>query len=117
MWGFTFFFIFFVVGRMGQSVVRSEPSAVDIEKLSTELDAVYEELQRCKAAQPQIQQQIDALTKSYHQMQRDLSKYDIDIRAINERLPLLRQQLKQQELRTKESVSDPKQVNKYKNYL
>ena len=97
-------------GRMGQSVVRGEPSAAEIATLETEMNKLFEECERLKAAQPALEDQVRTLSAALQKMHSDKSKFEIDIKAITERLPQLRSQLKLQEKKAAESVSDPKQV-------
>lgn len=97
-------------GRMGQKVVRNEPSNADIEKLQSQLDAVFEDCNKLRAKQQPLEQQIHVLTTALKDMTVDKNKFRIDLQTLKEQEPSLRTQLKAQEKKAAESVSDPKKV-------
>ncbi|XP_011164521.2 structural maintenance of chromosomes protein 4 [Solenopsis invicta] len=97
-------------GRMGQKVIRNEPSNADIEKLQLQLDTVFEECNRLRAKQKPLEEQIHVLSTSLKDMKVDRQKFGIEVQALNEQEPLLRSQLKEQEKIAANSVSDPKKV-------
>ncbi|XP_066588736.1 structural maintenance of chromosomes protein 4 [Prorops nasuta] len=97
-------------GRMGQKVVRNEPSTSDVEKLQVELEEVFEECNRLKARQHPLKDQIQTLSNALKDMTVDREKYRIEVRALREQEPQLQKQLKIQEKRAAETVSDPKKV-------
>ncbi|XP_012234509.1 structural maintenance of chromosomes protein 4 [Linepithema humile] len=99
-------------GRIGQKIVRNEPSSADIEKLQSQLDAVFDECNSLKAKQPLLEQQIHVLTTALRDMRIDRKKFGIEVQTLREQEPLLREQLKVQEKKVAESVSDSAKVAK-----
>lgn len=97
-------------GRMGQKVVRNEPSSADIEKLQSQLDTVFEECNKLRAKQQPLEQQIHVLSTALRDMKVDRQKFSIEVQALSEQEPSLRIQLKEQEKTAANSVSDPKKV-------
>lgn len=97
-------------GRMGQKVVRNEPSSADIEKLQSQLDTVFEECNKLRAKQQPLEQQIHVLSTALRDMNVDKQKFGIEVQALSEQEPSLRAQLKVQEKSAANSVSDPKKV-------
>ncbi|XP_015597298.1 structural maintenance of chromosomes protein 4 [Cephus cinctus] len=99
-------------GRMGQSVVRSEPSAADIEKLEKDLEIVYQECNSLRAKQQPLEGQIQTLSNALKDMTMDKEKFTIEVRALKEQEPLLKSQLKVQEKKVAEATSNPQKVKK-----
>lgn len=97
-------------GRMGQKVVRNEPSSADIEKLQSQLDTVFEECNKLRAKQQPLEQQIHVLSIALRDMKVDRQKFGIEIQALSEQEPSLRAQLKAQEKIAANSVSDSRKV-------
>ncbi|KMQ92929.1 structural maintenance of chromosomes protein 4 [Lasius niger] len=97
-------------GRMGQKVVRSEPSNADIEKLQSQLDAVFEECNSLRAKQQPLEQQIHVLTTALQDMKVDRQKFSIEVQTLREQEPSLQAQLEAQKKKTADSISDPKKV-------
>jgi len=97
-------------GRMGQKVVRNEPSSADVEELQSRLDAVFEECNSLRAKQPLLEQQIHVLTTALRDMKIDRKKFDIEVRTLREQEPVLQRQLEAQERKAVESVSDSAKV-------
>ncbi|KAL6258329.1 hypothetical protein P5V15_010277 [Pogonomyrmex californicus] len=97
-------------GRMGQKVMRNEPSTADIEKLQSQLDTVFEECNKLKARQQPLEQQVHVLSIALRDMKVDRQKFGIEVQALSEQEPSLRAQLKMQEKHAANSVSDPKKV-------
>lgn len=97
-------------GRMGQKVVRSEPSNADIEKLQSQLDVVFEECNSLRAKQQPLEQQIHVLTTALQDMKVDRQKFSIEVQTLREQEPSLQAQLKAQKKKTADSISDPKKV-------
>lgn len=97
-------------GRMGQKVVRNEPSSADIEKLQSQLDAVFEECNKLRAKQQPLEEQVHVLSTGLRDMKVDRQKFSIEVQALSEQEPSLRAQLKEQEKTAANSVSDPKKV-------
>jgi len=97
-------------GRMGQKVVRNEPSSTDIEELQSRLNSVFEECNKFRAQQQPLEQQIHVLSTALKDMTIDKNKFDIEVQTLREQEPSLRTQLKTQEKKTAESISDPKKV-------
>ncbi|XP_046426199.1 structural maintenance of chromosomes protein 4 isoform X1 [Neodiprion fabricii] len=99
-------------GRMGQSIVRAEPCAADVEKLQVDLDKIYEECNQLKDRQHQLEPQIDSLSRSLVDMKMDREKYSIEVQSLTKQKPSLESQLKIQEKKAAESVSNPNEVKK-----
>jgi len=97
-------------GRMGQKVVRNEPSSADIEELQSQLNSVFEECNKFRIQQQPLEQQIHVLSTALKDMTIDKDKFDIEVQTLREQEPSLRTQLKTQEKKTAESISDPKKV-------
>ncbi|KAL6437435.1 hypothetical protein ACFW04_005134 [Cataglyphis niger] len=97
-------------GRMGQKVVRSEPSSADIEKLQSQLDAIFEECNNLRTKQQPLEQQIHVLTTALQDMKMDRQKFGIEVQTLREQEPSLQVQLKVQEKKAANSISDPKKV-------
>nr|XP_050846210.1 structural maintenance of chromosomes protein 4 [Vespula vulgaris] len=101
-------------GRMGQKVIRNEPSVADIDKLQENLDQVYEECNNLRAKQQTLDNQIHTLSNSLKDMTVDRNKFNIEVQTLKEQKSLLEVQLKNQEEKVAESVCDPKEVEKLK---
>ncbi|KYM95663.1 PREDICTED: structural maintenance of chromosomes protein 4 [Cyphomyrmex costatus] len=97
-------------GRMGQKVVRNEPSNADIEKLQSQLDIVFEECNKLRAKQKPLEEQIHVLTSGLRDMKVDRQKFNIEVQALSEQEPSLRVQLNAQEKTAANAVADPKKV-------
>ncbi|XP_072745683.1 structural maintenance of chromosomes protein 4 [Anoplolepis gracilipes] len=104
-------------GRMGQKVVRSEPSNADIEKLQTQLDAVFEECNNLRAKQQPLEQQIHVLMTALKDMKIDRQKFSIEVQTLREQEPSLQAQLKAQERKAANSISNPKEVARLRQVL
>lgn len=101
-------------GRMGQKVVRNEPSIADVDKLEKNLDKVYEECNDLKNKQQTLENQIHTLSNSLKDMTLDRNKFNIEVQTLKEQESLLEVQLKNQEKKVAESVCDPKEIQKLK---
>lgn len=101
-------------GRMGQKVVRNEPSVADIDKLQGNLDQVYKECNDLRAKQQTLENQMQSLTNSLKDMVVDRNKYNIEIQTLKEQKSLLDVQLKNQRKKVTESICDPKEVQRLK---
>lgn len=97
-------------GRIGQKVVRSEPSSVDIERLQSQLDAIFEECNSLRAKQQPLEQQIHVLSTALRDIKIDRQKFNIEVQTLREQEPSLQMQLKAQKKKTADSISDPKKV-------
>lgn len=97
-------------GRMGQKVMRNEPSADDIEKLQSELDELFTNVNQCKMQKQPLENQLQTLGISLREMKIDRDKFKIEIQSLNEQEPILKQQLKSQEAKAKSSIADPEKV-------
>ncbi|XP_063973177.1 structural maintenance of chromosomes protein 4 [Diachasmimorpha longicaudata] len=97
-------------GRIGQKVVRNEPSTADIDKLQGDLDRIYEECNRLRMKQPPLEEQIRVLTPALEEMTLNRDKFEIEVQTIQEQAPSLKQQLKAQEKRVIEAKSSPERV-------
>nr|ATL75372.1 structural maintenance of chromosomes 4A [Diachasma muliebre] len=97
-------------GRIGQRVVRNEPSTADVESLQGELDRIFEECNRLRMKQPPLEEQIRALTPALEEMTLNRDKFEIEVQTIQEQAPSLKQQLKAQEKRVVEAKSSPERV-------
>lgn len=97
-------------GRMGQKVVRKEPSSADIERLQSQLDIIFEECNSLRAKQQPLEQQIHVLSTALRDMKIDRQKFNIEVQTLREQEPSLQMQLKAQKKKTAESISDPKKV-------
>ncbi|KAK2578285.1 hypothetical protein KPH14_007650 [Odynerus spinipes] len=102
-------------GRMGQKVVRNEPSVVDVDKLQRNLDEVYEECNRLRSKQQSLANQVHALSTALKDMIADQHKFKIEVQSLNEQKPLLEAQFRDQKEKVTESVCDPKKVKKLEN--
>ncbi|XP_043503061.1 structural maintenance of chromosomes protein 4 isoform X3 [Polistes fuscatus] len=101
-------------GRMGQKVVRNEPSVADVDKLEKNLDKVYEECNDLRNKQQTLENQIHTLSNSLKDMTLDRNKFNIEVQTLKEQKSLLEVQLKNQEKKVAESVCDPKEIQKLK---
>lgn len=97
-------------GRMGQKVVRNEPSNADIEKLQSQLDTVFEECNKLRMKQKPLGEQVHVLTSGLRDMKVDRQKFSIEVQALSEQEPSLRAQLKAQEKTAANAVADPQKV-------
>lgn len=91
-------------GRMGQKVVRNEPSSADVEKLQSQLDIVFEECNKLRAKQKPLEEQIHVLSTALRDMKVDKQKFSIEVQVLSEQEPSLRTQLKAQEKSAANSV-------------
>lgn len=101
-------------GRMGQKVIRNEPSVADIDKLQGNLDQAYKECNDLRAKQQTLESQMQSLTNSLKDMMVDRNKYNIEIQTLKEQKSLLDVQLKNQRKKVTESICDPKEVQRLK---
>ena len=97
-------------GRMGQKVVRNEPSAADVERLQKELDEVFNECNQLKMQQQPLENQLHTLSGSLRDMKVDRDKFKIEVKSLTEQEPVLRQQLKIQEKKAVAAVANPQKV-------
>lgn len=97
-------------GRMGQKVMRNESTSADIERLQSQLDAVFKECNSLRAQQQPLEEQIHVLKTALNDMCVDQEKFDIEVQTLKEQEPSLRAQLKAQEKKAADTVSDPKRV-------
>ncbi|XP_029157780.1 structural maintenance of chromosomes protein 4 [Nylanderia fulva] len=97
-------------GRMGQKVVRNEPSTADIERLQSQLDVIFEECNNLRTKQQPLEQQIHVLTTALRDMKIDNQKFSIEVQTLREQEPSLQAQLKAQKKKAADSISDPKKV-------
>ena len=97
-------------GRMGQKVVRNEPSNTDIEKLQSQLDTVFEECNKLRAKQKPLEEQVHVLTSGLKDMKINEQKFNIEVQTLSEQEPSLRTQLKAQEKTVANAVTDSKKV-------
>ncbi|KAI4503798.1 hypothetical protein M0802_001201 [Mischocyttarus mexicanus] len=101
-------------GRMGQKVVRNEPSSADVNKLQENLDKVYEECNDLRNKQQTLENQIYTLSNSLKDMISDRNKFNIEVQTLKEQKSSLEVQLKNQKKKVAESVCDPTEVQKLK---
>ncbi|XP_026667538.1 structural maintenance of chromosomes protein 4 isoform X2 [Ceratina calcarata] len=97
-------------GRMGQKVVRNELSAADIEKLELDLSKLSEECNQYRARGQELENQVHSLNVSLKDMKVNKEKLRIDVKALQEEKVSLLAQIKVQEQKAKDSVSDPRKV-------
>lgn len=97
-------------GRMGQKVVRNEPSVADVDKLQQELDQVFAECNQLKMQQQPLENQLHTLSASLREMRDDRDKFTIEVKSLTEQEPILRQQLKIQEKKAAAAVANPQKV-------
>uniref|UniRef100_A0A6V7IYQ0 Structural maintenance of chromosomes protein n=1 Tax=Bracon brevicornis TaxID=1563983 RepID=A0A6V7IYQ0_9HYME len=97
-------------GRIGQRVVSNEPTVADIGKLEKNLEEVFQECNRLRAKQPQLEDQIKTLQTALDEMTLNRDKFQIEVDTIMEQVPSLKQQLKIQEQKVAESKSSPERV-------
>ncbi|XP_048508932.1 structural maintenance of chromosomes protein 4 [Athalia rosae] len=102
-------------GRMGQSVVRAEPCAADVDRLQVDLDKIYEESNQIKDRQQKLEPQIHTLSTALADMKMDRNKYVIEIESLTKQKPSLESQLSLQEKKAAEAVSNPDEVKKMTN--
>lgn len=101
-------------GRMGQSIVRAEPSAGDIEKLQDGINKLKDEYVVLRQQQPPIEQQINTLTIELREMAVKRERYKLEFNTLKTQEPSLRVQIKNQEKKTAKTVSDPVKVKTLK---
>lgn len=104
-------------GRMGQKVVRNEPSGADVERLQSQLDAVFKECNILRAKQQPLEDQIHVLSTALKDMRMDREKFGIEVQTLKEQGPSLRVQLEMQKKKASEAMSDPKRVAQLENAM
>ncbi|XP_034196476.2 structural maintenance of chromosomes 4-like protein gluon [Osmia lignaria lignaria] len=97
-------------GRMGHKLVRNELSSVDIERLQTDLNKANEKCNELRARSQVLEQQIHTLNVNLRNMKISEGKLEIEVKALEEQKPSLLTQIKIQEKKVKDSVSNPKKV-------
>ncbi|XP_011309307.1 structural maintenance of chromosomes protein 4 [Fopius arisanus] len=97
-------------GRIGQRVMRNEPSGADIERLQGDLESIYEECNRLRMKQPPLEEQIRVLSSALEEMILNRDKFEIEAQTIQEQAPSLKQQVKAQEKKVIESKSSAERV-------
>ncbi|XP_057325387.1 structural maintenance of chromosomes protein 4-like [Microplitis mediator] len=98
-------------GRMGQRVRTSEVTTADLERVTKKLDDVYNECNRLRAQQAPLEDQIRTLTAGLQEMITNRDTFGDQVKALTEKEPLLKKQLKVQEKKVQESVVDPQRVD------
>ncbi|CAL7944659.1 unnamed protein product [Xylocopa violacea] len=101
-------------GRMGQTVLKNELSQKDIEKLQVNLDEVFKECNELKTRSEALESQIRTLNIAIKDMKVNKEKLSIEVKTLQEQEPSLVAQLKIQEKKVKESVSNPQKVKELK---
>ncbi|XP_014485429.1 PREDICTED: structural maintenance of chromosomes protein 4 isoform X2 [Dinoponera quadriceps] len=101
-------------GRMGQKVVRDEPTNTDIERLQSNLDVVFKECNEARTRQHTLENQIRVLTTALKDLRVDEKKFSIEVKTLREQEPALQAQLKEQKKKVTESVSNPEKVAELK---
>ncbi|XP_003704537.1 structural maintenance of chromosomes 4-like protein gluon [Megachile rotundata] len=104
-------------GRMGQKLVKNDLSAADFEKLQSHLNKTNEECNQLRARSQFLENQIHTLTVNLKNMKVNQEKLQIEVNTLEEQKPSLLTQLKIQEKKAKDSVSDPKKVEQLKKAL
>ncbi|XP_012275364.1 structural maintenance of chromosomes protein 4 isoform X2 [Orussus abietinus] len=94
-------------GRMGQSIIRAEPNAADVETLQVNLDAIYEKCNRLRVEQVPLEDQVRTLTNALSEMKLEAQKCTTEEKALREQLLLLKKQLVVQKKKVSESANDP----------
>ncbi|XP_043470645.1 structural maintenance of chromosomes protein 4 [Leptopilina heterotoma] len=97
-------------GRMGQRVVRNEPNETDVEQLKAELDQLFANVNQLKMEQTPLENQHQTLVRALREMEVTRDRFKLELKNLIEQEPLLQQQLKEQEKKTKNSVSNPQRV-------
>ncbi|XP_053981159.1 structural maintenance of chromosomes protein 4 [Hylaeus volcanicus] len=104
-------------GRMGQKVLRNELPLVDIESLQSELDKTYEECNQLRIKHQSLENQVHTLSITLKDIKVNKEKLYIQVKTLQEQEPSLRKQLKVQEQKVKDSISDPKKIEQLKKQL
>ncbi|KAF3423457.1 hypothetical protein E2986_10535 [Frieseomelitta varia] len=97
-------------GRMGQRVVKNDLSLADIKTLESNLDITCKECNQLKDRSQFLENQIHILNTSLKNMKVTKEKLFIEVKTLNEQKPSLLAQIKVQEKRTAELVSNPQKV-------
>lgn len=104
-------------GRMGQSVVRSEPSAAEIETLQDDLDTIFQECNDLRLKQKSLEDQVNTLESALKQMTIDRDKYEIETKGFADQEPMLLAQIEAQKEKCAQVVSSPKEVQRLEKAL
>lgn len=104
-------------GRMGQKVVKNELSSADIDRLQSQLDDVFKECNNLRVQQTPLENQIYTLSTALNDMRVDRGKYNIEMQTLKEQEPSLRAQLKVQEKKAADTISDPEKVAQLENMV
>lgn len=104
-------------GRMGQKVVRNEICIADIETLESDLNKTCEECNQLKARSQSLENQIHMLNVGLKEMKVNKEKLYIEVKTLSEQKPSLLAQIKVQEKRAVELISNPQKVQQLKEVM
>lgn len=104
-------------GRIGQQILKNEISSIDIEILQSNLNKTYEECNQFKVKSQSLENQIHNLSVDLRNMKINKEKLNIELRTLEEQKPSLLGQIKVQEKKTVNSVSNPQKVEQLKNTM
>ncbi|XP_061935021.1 structural maintenance of chromosomes protein 4 [Apis cerana] len=103
-------------GRIGQQILKNELS-IDIEILQSNLNKTYEECNQFKVKSQSLENQIHNLNVDLRNMKINKEKLNIELRTLEEQKPSLLGQIKVQEKKTLNSVSNPQKVEQLKDTM
>ncbi|CAK9829684.1 Structural maintenance of chromosomes protein 4 [Anthophora retusa] len=101
-------------GRMGQKVLKTELSAIDVEKLQSDLSKICEECNQLRVRSQSLEQEIHILSVGLKDMKVNKEKLHIELKTLQEQEPSLLMQLKVQEKKVADSKSNPQKVEQLK---
>lgn len=104
-------------GRIGQQILKNELSSIDIEILQSNLNKTYEECNQFKIRSQSLENQIHNLNIDLRNMKINKEKLNIELRTLQEQKPSLLGQIKVQEKKTVNSVSNPQKVEQLKDVM
>ena len=99
-------------GRMGQSVVLTNNSPEEIQKIETDLEQCENRLVELTRKQATLESQVNTLLPELNTMKLNLQTFSEVLQSLKQQQPVLQQQFKNQENVVKATKSDEKQIQR-----
>ncbi|CAH0546726.1 unnamed protein product [Brassicogethes aeneus] len=99
-------------GRMGQSVAVTNVDPKELENLEAELSEMEQKVRQLRERQSQLESQVNVLEPELRKMKIDYEKFSMELKALEQQQPSIAKQLKEQEVKAKQTKADPVQVKK-----
>ncbi|KAF5289359.1 hypothetical protein FQR65_LT11870 [Abscondita terminalis] len=99
-------------GRMGQSVAVSTTNPEDVSRMEKNLHDMEENIRQLRQKQLDLENVIKNAHSELQEMEVNFKKYTIEYESVKQQEPLILKQLKDQEIKSKNTKADPAAVKK-----